>query len=150
MNETKTCIAMICDAVTGEVRHSLSGHVGEVTAITIASDGAWLCTGDRTGTARIWDMATGQLKHSMPSSAPVTDIAISPDDRWIAVCDGAGGMGTLRIWDSLMGTAIAAMRVDGPLDRCKWLSDLSGICLSGARGLYVFDWRQGMLEPGRL
>jgi WD40 repeat protein len=143
MDEQKTCKARIWDAVTGSVLHNLGGHVGMVTAATIASDDAWLSTGDVAGTVRIWDAANGQLKYSMPGSAPVGDIAVSPDGRWLAVCDGAGGMGTLRIWDPLTGAAVAAMRVDGPLYECRWHSDLPVICLRGARGVYVFDWHPG-------
>jgi hypothetical protein len=63
------------------------------------------------------------------------------------VCDGAGGIGTLRVWEPLTGVAMATMRVDGPLYECRWLPNLSGICSRGARGIYVFDWYPSVPDP---
>ncbi|WBB69282.1 NB-ARC domain-containing protein [Micromonospora sp. WMMD812] len=140
MNEHESCAARVWDARTGVLRLILPNHRGAVSDIAIANDGTWIVTGDEAGAVRIWDPDTGVLLRKFSGTAPVTAIAISPGNDWIAVADGAGGMGTVRIW-SRIGEPLAAMRVDGPLTNCRWIPDRSGLCLSGSRGFYVFDWR---------
>lgn len=140
MEGQEDCVARVWDARTGELRWTLPGHRGVVSDIAIADDGVWIATADNGGAVRIWDADTGGLLREFRGSAPVAAIAIAPGNDWIAVADGAGGMGTVRIWTP-SGEPLAAMRVDGPLTACRWIPDRSGLCLSGARGLYVFDWR---------
>ena len=140
MNGHEDCVARVWDARSGTLRWILPGHRGVVSDIAIADGGAWIATADSGGAVRIWDPDTGGLLREFRGAAPVAAIAISPGNEWIAVADGAGGMGTVRIWTP-SGEPLAAMRVDGPLAACRWISDRSGLCLSGARGFYVFDWR---------
>ena len=56
----------IWDPYTGQTLHNLIGHTGEVAALAVAPDGAWLASaGDRRATVRIWDPHTGQALHTL-------------------------------------------------------------------------------------
>jgi len=79
---------------------------GEITALAIAPDGSWLAGGDRNGTVRIWDVATGQEQATLPGHvSAVSALAVAPDGSWLA-SSGLGHMrdyapsdGTVEIWD---------------------------------------------------
>lgn len=54
---------------------------------------------------RLYDVATGELRHSLALTPPVLAVAFSPDSRQVA----AGNMmGDLRIWDTATGRELAA------------------------------------------
>lgn len=46
----------IWNAETGELTHSLFGHVNEVTAIAVSEDGTRLLSGDSRGRVKLWDL----------------------------------------------------------------------------------------------
>ncbi|USX55633.1 dsDNA nuclease domain-containing protein [Lentzea sp. HUAS12] len=134
------CRAQIWCPETGEVVAVLPGHEGRVRSICIDRSGNWVATGDDVGEVRIWEMPTGKPLRSLPGSADTVDIQQSPDGRYLAVCEGSVGSGTLRVFDLSAGMALAEMRVDGALYSCEWSSDSRLLQASGARGDYAFAW----------
>ena len=109
----------------------------------VASDGRWIATGTapRFGveiTVRIWDAATGRGRtaFAFPSDSRWCSMAISPDDRWLAV---GGRDGTIRIWDVVAERVVAMMRVEGSVEACAWIGD-GQVSVGGAGGLYLFDF----------
>ncbi|WP_166677816.1 dsDNA nuclease domain-containing protein [Amycolatopsis arida] len=128
------------DTATGRLTSVLEGHVGGVEAAAIAEDGSWFATGDRAGAVKIWCPGAATPLRTLPGSEEVTDIALSPCLRWLAVCTVTGSSGRLRIWDPHTGTALASMSVDGRLHSCHWLAGSRTICAAGVRGCYAFDW----------
>jgi len=88
------------DVATGQVRVSLSGHAGQVTAVAVAPDGSWLATGGEDGTVRIWDTATGQALALMRLENSVKANA------WLGVNTLiVGGPGGLYLFDFLAGSS---------------------------------------------
>ena len=73
---------------------------GDVTnAITFSPDGTLVAGGTWRGVA-LWDVATGDLKRTLLSPAPITTIAYSRDNRWLA----AGRQdGSVQIHDATTG-----------------------------------------------
>jgi WD40 repeat protein len=80
----------IWDPATGELRATLTGHTGPVTAVAIAPDGAWLATASDDRTARIWDPATAGIKAAIRVDRPLADCAWSPSGRSLAASGDAG------------------------------------------------------------
>jgi WD40 repeat protein len=140
-----TWLAMACsdqvvrikDAATGKNRKLLKGHTKAVRAVAIAPDGTWLASGAADATVRIWDAATGAQQVCLTDhTAPATAVAISPDGAWLA---STSNEAILRVWHMPTATLATAMRVDASrLDRCQWLPDGSGICVTGDTRPYVF------------
>lgn len=91
---------------------STGGPTGITRAMALTSDGAELITGGDDQPIRIWDTATGELKHVIRGEVgfgidgAVTSLALSPGDEWLAVGifyphqeGGREVRGFLRIYD---------------------------------------------------
>jgi WD40 repeat protein len=81
----------------GAGRWSLTGHARKVTAAGIGPDGSYVATASEDGTARIWNVSTGQ-QHAVlvGHHGPIGGLAFSPDGRLLAT--GSADR-TVRIWD---------------------------------------------------
>jgi WD40 repeat protein len=79
----------------------LTGHTDEVLGLVAAADGSWLATGSIDGTVRIWDPATGQVRHTpLGHTSTLVGMAAAADGSWLAT----GSIeGTVRIWDPATG-----------------------------------------------
>jgi WD40 repeat protein len=87
-----------------EVRQILARAFSTV----FSADGKTLAGGDNTS-VRLWDVATGQLRHDFGHSYCVDAVAFSPDGKRLAT--GAAYTDTiLRVWDPLTGKNTAQMR----------------------------------------
>jgi WD40 repeat protein len=83
---------------------TLAGHTADVLAAAWSPDGGRLATGDRDGSVRIVDTATGAMPlaaaHFSRHDAAVWRIAWSPDGRMLAT---ASADATVRLWDTETG-----------------------------------------------
>jgi WD40 repeat protein len=86
---------------TGRPLKELRGHTGEIDSLAFSPDGTALASGARDRTARIWDVASGRERATIPGGLQwVWTVAFSPDGRMLAVADGDG---TVRFWDVARG-----------------------------------------------
>ncbi len=78
----------ISDAVTGEQRAMIgpgaSSQAGDFQFLAMSSDGQLLATGARSGPARIWDVATGEVV-SLIDAIGIGDLSWSGDGDLLAV-----------------------------------------------------------------
>jgi WD40 repeat protein len=83
-----------------EVRR-LEGQTGGAHSIAFSHDGHRLAAAGYDGTARIWDVATGAVRHILTVRADGTcGVAFSPDDRILATSHGSG---VINLWDATTG-----------------------------------------------
>lgn len=68
-----------------------AGHTKTIYAMAFSPDGGWLATGSADLTIKIWDLSSGAVLRTIPSSVVPIALAISPDSRVIA--SGAGAVG---------------------------------------------------------
>ncbi|MDQ4034013.1 MAG: NB-ARC domain-containing protein [Actinomycetota bacterium] len=89
-------------------------------------------TGDEI---RVWDAATGTVRHTLTSPGAVSAVAVAPDGAWLASADGDG----VRIWDLTIGSV---RRILTP--HTRWASALvvapDGSWLASASGTRIRVW----------
>jgi WD40 repeat protein len=86
---------------------TLTGHTNVVWAVAFSPDGWLLATGSDDGTARVWDMATGDCLRTLTGHTnTVWAVAFSPDGRLLAT---ASVDTTARLWDPATGDCLGTL-----------------------------------------
>jgi WD40 repeat protein len=120
-----TGCAVVWEAATGNVRWILP-QPGWVRAVRFHPDGRRLLTASEDGTARVWDLTTGQpcagfdvLRHrpgtlnAIYEGSGIKAARFSPDGRWIAT---SAADHTARLWDANTGLPVSEpLRHGGPV-----------------------------------
>jgi WD40 repeat protein len=109
---------------TGQVEKVFRGHNNIVTWLEFSHDRRYLASCSNDGTARIYEVASGQTIGSLLGSGDrLRQVSWSPDDRRLAtVCVN----GKVRIWTAATAAPIAELkppRPDEPLMSASWKPD---------------------------
>lgn len=94
---------------------SLDGKlVASVTGQYLAGGYKYEPAPEREPSVKVFDAATGELRHSFPHVPPVQAVAFSPDSRHVA----AGNlMGEIRVWELATGKQVSQWKTD---DLTSW------------------------------
>jgi len=93
-----------------QIIREMPGHSAFIMSFTFTLDGSLLATGDDKGSIKVWETATGQLKHTLAGHpSPVGALAFSPDNTLLA-SGGVEGSNEIKIWDLESGTEIASYK----------------------------------------
>jgi WD40 repeat protein/transcriptional regulator with XRE-family HTH domain len=105
MDYTPAGDAILADLTSLELPpREFRGHTADVWGVDFSPDGKYLATGSSDGTARLWDVATGQNIHVFTShTGAVGEAVFSPDGKYLLV----GSVdNTARLWDIASGETI--------------------------------------------
>ena len=81
-------------------------HAGPIYAVSFSSTSERVATAGKDGTARVWDVRTGEEISRMVHNGEVLDVEFSPDGRLVA---SASIDGNTRIWEAETGEIITTL-----------------------------------------
>lgn len=96
-------------------------HGDTIYSMVISGDGRTLATGSRDGTAKLWDMSSGELRATLKGhKGRVHRLAFSPDGRTLAT--GSDDK-TARLWGVVTGQLQATLKHRGTVWSLSFSSD---------------------------
>lgn len=114
----------------------------EVLCVDFSPDGKFIVSGSRDGTARVWEVSTGEEVSRMIHSGFVISVTFSPAGKYVA---SGGDDGTVRVWELTSGREVANMIHDSGVTSIDFSPDgkyvVSGSYDGSAR---VWDVKNGM------
>ncbi|KAG6382173.1 quinon protein alcohol dehydrogenase-like superfamily [Boletus reticuloceps] len=127
----------------GQEGTSMEHESGPITSLAVTRDGTKIISGDEEGRIKVWDVESHKLIREWPCSRRSTKIAISPDDRFVAV-----GYRTVKIY-SMEGEQVNQSIDVGDV----WCMSFSPngdklACGSIGSNIHVYDVKTGALILG--
>jgi WD40 repeat protein len=125
-------------------------HDKAVNCVAFSPDGKHVVTASDDGTARLWDVATGQpVGAPLTHAGPVTWAAFSNDNRWVVT---ASGDGTARVWGTADGKPrTPPLRHGPPLEHAAFSPDGTRVATCGQdKRALVWDAATGAQLPFEL
>lgn len=117
----------------------LSEHTGDVWSVAFSPDGKTLASGSSDGTARLWDVFTGEeIAVFSVETGEVSGVAFSPDGKFLlmAVTDK-----TARLWDVVTGQEVKVFSGHtGSVDSVGFSPDGKTIITNGSSDLTARLW----------
>jgi serine/threonine protein kinase/WD40 repeat protein len=86
----------VWDVKQAKLRWTLRGPLRALTAMALNTGGSRLFTATDDGTLQVWDLQFGQLLATLETERPTFELAVSPDNRWLASLDEASDV---WLWD---------------------------------------------------
>jgi predicted NACHT family NTPase len=109
-----------------------------VQALDLSLDGQMLALASSKGTVTLWDVASGELRHTLPQAQPDLQwVQFSPDGQTLAA--NAGGQ--VRLWDPKTAQLSATLgKVSDSLSLCAAFSPNGQILVSGTVEQGLRSW----------
>jgi WD40 repeat protein len=125
------------------LRSFLAHSSGAGLNIAFSPDGKRLVTGGKEYTAKIWEIETGDLLHTLRGhNGDVYTVAFSPDGRWVA---SGGEDSTVKVWDVRTGDLLRSFRGHTGLVSTMAFLDRHAL-ITGSRDHTVKFWDLTQLE----
>ncbi len=97
----------LMQSLENPLRKVLEGHTADVLAAGFSADGRYVVTGSSDGTARIWEVESGQLVHSLEGHTDyVRAASFSADGRYVVT---GSSDDTARIWEVESGQLVHSL-----------------------------------------
>jgi len=80
---------VVWDLRTAAIEHAARAHSGTVIAVAYSRDGETFVSASRDGKIKLWSPWFRQPKAEWEVEGGCSSLALSPDGRWLAVCNGS-------------------------------------------------------------
>jgi len=117
---------------TGAEICAIAAHRGTVRGKSFSADGTVLATSGLDGTARLWNLPSGQLRREFRGSADTLwSVALTPDGRRLAAGTGES---TVILWDTATGLETGTISLGdtpGPVEFLTFTPDGAALIANG-------------------
>jgi WD40 repeat protein/uncharacterized caspase-like protein len=141
----------VWDLASGSRRQVLQNPSARVVhSVKFSPNGRWVAAGNNSGTAALWEVATGERRGSVAHGDQVRSVAFSPKGDWLAsagldsvitISAVPGGSQVRRIGGSSASPRVVAFSADGHWLGVGGAADFE----QGDGALRVWDARDGQL-----
>lgn len=138
---------------TNEIFSPFAGHTGDIQALVLSPDGKTFITYSIDNTAKIWDLASGELLHSLTVQFRRCfyygmTLALTPAIAGLPLTLFVIENGGIGIWDVASRRKIQSLKHERFSSyRCSTISADGQWLASGGgnHGIYIWNWQQGKL-----
>jgi WD40 repeat protein len=114
----------------------LSGHGAIITSAAFSSDGTRVVTASEDGTARVWDVGSGNELASLPHDASVKSAAFNADCSKVVT---ASADKMARVWDLASRGVVACLCHDDSVDHATFSPDGARLLTGTKAGALLWD-----------
>jgi WD40 repeat protein/serine/threonine protein kinase len=116
-------------------------HDAALTGFEFSPDGSRVATASQDGTARVWNLDTGQpVTPPLRHAGPVNSVAFRPDGRWLAT---TADDKTARLWDAGSGEPLHSLPHGGAVQAASFSPDGKRLVTSSVGLIQVWNAADG-------
>jgi hypothetical protein len=127
---SKDYTVRLWDTWNGRALNILQGHTDYVSCLAISVDGSTLVSGSWNRELRIWNLPDGSIRQTFTSYDAISCIALSPDNRFLAI----GSLGVAQLLSLADGSVLQTLRGVRAVTSVAFSPD-SHVLAIGSRGL---------------
>lgn len=133
-------IRMISGNTISGVQERLLGHTARITSVNFHPDGSLLATASSDGTARLWDISSGETVHTF--SGHISSVRSVDFDGGGSLVVTGGTDGDVKVWDAGTGELQNTFSNGSNYEAAALSPDGSLVAGSGHNKLTVDVWEQ--------
>lgn len=98
----------VLEIQTQKLKWNLKGHATHINTVTVSPDGSLCASGDKAGTAMLWDLNEGKGLSQLDAQSCINDLSFSPNRYWLCAATQSGN---IRIWDLESKQVVAELTI---------------------------------------
>ncbi|MDF5726966.1 MAG: WD40 repeat domain-containing protein [Rhizonema sp. PD38] len=133
-----------CQQECASLKHTLTGHSGNISSIAICPDAQSLVSGCVDKTIMVWNVNTGKAIRTLSQSlAEVSSVAVSPDGNLLAVGSCDSPRSNVKVWHISTGKLLHTLLGHQKPVNCVAISSDGQILASGSNKIKIWNLHNG-------
>jgi WD40 repeat protein len=131
---------LVVDLETAKPLQTFDTTQLQITCTAASADGRWAASGSWEDSVKVWDLASGQLVHTLEGHAGwINGVAFTPDSRRIVSVSKDGA----RVWDVEGGALVGFLKSRFGIDAVAVAPDGNLVVTGSSEGAIVWDLETG-------